>query len=59
MSEERLDRLENKLDRIADDVTAIKLTLAEYRGAGKAVHILASVFGAAAGFLAAKFGHHP
>ena len=57
MTEDRLIRLEQKIDRLTDDVTAIKLTLAEYRGAGKVVHVIAATLGALAGFIASKLNH--
>jgi hypothetical protein len=55
MGEDRLDRLERKLDQVANDVVEIKLAFAEYKGARKAVYAIATFFGALAGVAATFF----
>lgn len=55
MEETRLERVERKIDQIAADVKAIELTLAEHRGARKAIYIVASAFGALAGLAVSYF----
>ncbi len=51
MTDDRLERLESKLDAMAADIISIKLTLAEYRGARKAIFALAAMCGIIAGVL--------
>lgn len=59
MSEERLERMEGKIDGVVADLSTIKETLAEQRGARKAVFAFAGFLGALAGLIVTYFtGRH-
>jgi hypothetical protein len=53
--QDRLDRIERKLDLLGQDVFEIKLAFAEFKGARKVLYTIASIMGAVAGILAAFF----